>query len=65
MKVFRYADENNEPASKRLQNVIETCVPSSCLEGLGNSHDFVQRIYQILRKIGVALLFAQNHNQLS
>jgi hypothetical protein len=65
MKVVLYANERNAPASKRLQNVIETCVPSSSLEVFGSSHDFVQRIYQIPRKIDVAVLFAQNHNQLS
>jgi hypothetical protein len=65
MKVVLYANERNALASKHLQNVIETCVPSSCLEVFGSSHDFVQRIYRIPRKIDVAVLFAQNHNQLS
>ena len=65
MKVVLYANERNEPASKRLQNVIETCLPSNCLEVFGNSRDFAQRIYQIPRKIDVAVLFAQNHDQLS
>jgi hypothetical protein len=65
MKVVLYANEKNAPASKRLQNVIETCVPSISLEVFGSSHEFVQRIYQIPRKIDVAVLFAQNHNQLS
>jgi hypothetical protein len=64
MKVVLYANERNEPASKRLQNVIETCIPSNCLEVFGSSHDFAQRIYQIPRKIDVAVLFVQNHDQL-
>ncbi|MBI5589791.1 MAG: hypothetical protein HY881_04860 [Deltaproteobacteria bacterium] len=65
MKVVLYANERSEPASKNLQRVIEACIPSNCLEVFGNSHDFSQRIYQIPRKIDVAVLFAQNHNQLS
>jgi hypothetical protein len=65
MKVVLYANEGNEPASKGLQNVIETCIPSNCLEVFSNSLDFSQRIYQIPRKIDVAVLFAQNHDQLS
>jgi hypothetical protein len=65
MKVVLYANERNEPASKRLQNVMEACIPSNCLEIFGNSHDFAERIYHIPRKIDVAVLFAQNHDQLS
>ena len=64
MKVVLYANERNEPASKRLQNVIETCIPSNCLEVFGSSRDFARRIYQIPRKIDVAVLFAQNQDQL-
>jgi hypothetical protein len=64
MKVVLYANEGNEPASKRLQNVIETCVPANSLEVFGSSRDFAKRIYQIPRKIDVAVLFAQNHDQL-
>jgi len=65
MKVVLYANERNEPASKGLRSVIETCIPSNCLEVFGNSRDFAQRVYQIPRKIDVAVLFAQNHDQLS
>jgi hypothetical protein len=65
MNVVLYANERNEAASKRLQNLIETCVPSNCLEVFGSRHDFAQRIYQIPRKIDVAVLFAQNQDQLS
>ena len=65
MKVVLYANERNAPASKSLQNVIETCIPSNCLEVYGNSRDFAERIYQIPRKIDVAVLFAQNQDQLS
>jgi hypothetical protein len=64
MKVVLYANERNEPASKRLQNVVETCIPSNCLEVFGSSRDFARRIYQIPRKIDVAVLFAQDHDQL-
>ena len=65
MKVVLYANERNDPASKGLQNVIETCIPSNCLEVFRNSRDFSQRIYKIPREIDVAVLFAQNHDQLS
>ena len=65
MNVVLYANERNAPAGKGLQNVIETCIPSNCLEVFRNSRDFSQRIYQIPRKIDVAVLFAQNHDQLS
>jgi len=65
MKVVLYANERNEPASKRLQDVIEACIPSNCLEVFGSSRDFLLRVYQIPRKIDVAVLFAHNHDQLS
>ena len=65
MNVVLYANERNELASKCLQNVVETCIPPNCLEVFRNSRDFSQRIYQIPRKIDVAVLFAQNHDQLS
>ncbi len=65
MNVVLYANEKNEPVSKCLQNVMEACIPSSCMEIFGNSHDFAERIYQIPRNIDVAVLFAQNHDQLS
>jgi len=65
MKVVLYANERNDPASKGLQNVIETCIPSNCLEVFRNSRDFLLRVYQISRKIDVAVLFAHNHDQLS
>lgn len=65
MKVVLYANERNDPASKGLQNVIETCIPSNCLEVFRNSRDFLLRVYQIPRKIDVAVLFAHNHDQLS
>jgi hypothetical protein len=65
MKVVLYANEKNETACKGLQNVIETCIPSNCLEVFGNSREFTERIYQLPRKIDVAVLFAQNHDQLS
>jgi hypothetical protein len=64
MKVVLYANEKNESASKRLQTVIENCIPSNCLEVFGSSRDFARRIYQIPRKIDVAVLFAQNQDQL-
>ena len=65
MNVVLYANEINEPANKCLQNVVETCSPLDCLEVFESSRDFVQRIYRIPRKIDVAVLFAQNHDQLS
>lgn len=65
MKVVLYADERNKPASKGLQHLIETCIPSGCLEVFNNSTDFSQRIVQIPREIDVAVLMAQNHDQLS
>ncbi len=64
MKVILYANESNALASKHLQNVVETCIPSNCLEVFGSSRDFAQRLYQIPRKIDVAVLFAQNNDQL-
>jgi hypothetical protein len=65
VKVVLYANERNEPASKRLQNVIDTCIPSNSLEVFGSSHNFAQRLYQIPRRIDVAVLLAHNHDQLS
>jgi hypothetical protein len=65
MNVVLYANERNEPVSKCLQNVMEECIPSICMEVFGNRHDFAERIYQIPRNIDVAVLFAQNHDQLS
>jgi len=65
MKIVLYANEQHEQSSKCLQDVIETCIPSNCLEVYGNSHDFAKRIYQIPRNIDVVVLLAQNHEQLS
>jgi len=64
MKIVLYVNERNEPASKSLQRIIEKCIPANCLEVFGSSREFAQRIYQIPRKIDVAVLFAQNHDQL-
>ena len=64
MKVVLYVNDKNALASNCLQNIIQTCIPSDCLEVFGNSRDFAQRLYQIPRKIDVAVLYAQNNDQL-
>ncbi len=65
MKVVLYANGGNAPASRNLKRIIETCVPSNSLEVYGSRHDFAQRIYHIPRNIDIAVLFAQNQDQLS
>ena len=57
MKIVLYANERNEPASKGLQNVIETCIPTNCLEVFRSSRDFFTKDISDSEKIDVAVLF--------
>lgn len=64
MKVVLYVNDKKTLASDSLQKIIQSCIPSDCLEVFGSSRNFAQRLYQIPRNIDVAVLYAQNNDQL-
>lgn len=65
MKVVYYANEGKIQAAKDFRKAVEACIPSECLEVFGNGRAFAERICRIPRNIDVAVLLAQDNDQLS